>query len=127
MPHLILEYSDNLEFDLKALFASLHDELVATGAVNMKGLKSRAIRHTEYLIADGFEGYKFVHLDMLLREGRPHEVQKEASQRAMNVLQETLGHYFESDYISLSVNLREMRDGVALTNHNIPKDGVKGG
>ena len=40
MPHLTLEYSDNIEIDAQPLFARLHDELVATGAVNMKGLKS---------------------------------------------------------------------------------------
>ena len=93
----------------------------------MKGLKSRAVRHTEYLIADGFEGYTFVHLDMLFREGRPLEIQQDASRRAMNVLEKTFKHYLENDYISLSVNLREMRDEVALTNHTIPKEGVKRG
>ncbi len=127
MPHLTLEYSDNLEFDVKAVFSRLHSELVATGAVNLKGLKSRAIRHSEYYLADGFESYKFVHLDMLIREGRPTEIQKDASQRAMKVLEESFGHYFKNDYISLSVNVREMREGIALTNHNFPAGGVKDG
>ena len=48
MPHLTREYTDNIEIDSQSFFARLHDELVATGTVNMKGLKSRAIRHTEY-------------------------------------------------------------------------------
>ena len=34
MPQLTMEYSDNLEVDAKAVFARLHEELVATGAVS---------------------------------------------------------------------------------------------
>lgn len=124
MPHLTLEYSDNIEFDIQPLLARLHDELVATGAVNMKGLKSRAIRHTDYRIADGYEGYGFVHLNILLREGRPLETQQEVARRAMGVLEETFGHHFDKGYISLSVDIKEMKAGLALTNHNIPAGGI---
>lgn len=124
MPHLTLEYSDNLEFEVQPLLARLHEELAATGAVNLKGLKSRAIRHTEYRIADGYKGYAFVHLNILLREGRPLETQQEVARRTMAVLEETFGHYFDSGYLSLSVDIKEMKEGLALTNHNIPAGGV---
>ncbi|MGB0387988.1 MAG: 5-carboxymethyl-2-hydroxymuconate Delta-isomerase, partial [Ardenticatenaceae bacterium] len=124
MPHLILEYSENIEIDIQPLFAELHDEMVATGAINMKGLKSRAIRHTEYRIADGYEGYGFVHLNILIREGRTLEMQQEIARRAMDVLEQTFGHRFQEGYISLSVDVREMRRDIALTRHNIPRGGV---
>jgi len=123
MPHLTLEYTDNLEFDVQPLLARLHSELVATGAINLKGLKSRAIRHTEYRIADGNPEYAFVHVNLLIREGRPVDVQKDASQRVLKVLKETFGERFENSYLSLSVDIKEMRDGIALTQHNIPKLG----
>ena len=123
MPHLTLEYTDNLEFDAQPLLEHLHSELVATGAINLKGLKSRAIQHTEYRIADGNPEYAFVHVNLLIREGRPLEVQKDMSQRVLDVLKETFGERFESSYLSLSVDIKEMRDGVALTLHNIPKVG----
>jgi 5-carboxymethyl-2-hydroxymuconate isomerase len=125
MPHLILEYSDNVEFEAQHLFTRLHNELVATGAVNLKGLKSRAIRHTEYQVADGYQGYAFVHLNILLRAGRPLETQQEIAKLAMAVLEETFGHYFDQGYLSLSVDIKEMAAGLALTNHNIPAGGVK--
>jgi len=124
MPHLTLEYTDNLEFDVQPLLARLHDELVATRAVNLKGIKSRAIRHTEYRIADGDRAYAFVHVNLLIREGRPLEIQQDAARRVMAVLQETFGPRFDSGYLSLSVDIKEMREGVALTSHNIP-DGAK--
>jgi 5-carboxymethyl-2-hydroxymuconate isomerase len=120
MPHLILEYSDNIEVDVQPLLARLHEEVVATGAINLKGIKSRAIKHTQYRIADGDPDYAFVHVGLLIREGRSIEVQKEATQRVMNVLKDTFGHLFEKRKLSLTVDLKEMRDGIVLTEHNIP-------
>ena len=119
MPHLTLEYSDNIEVDVQPLLARLHEEVVATGAINLKGIKSRAIKHTQYRIADGDPEYAFVHVGLLIREGRPIEIQKEATQRVMRVLKETFGHLFEKRKLSLTVDLKEMRDGIALTEHNI--------
>jgi 5-carboxymethyl-2-hydroxymuconate isomerase len=119
MPHLTLEYSDNIEVDVQPLLARLHEEVVATGAINLKGIKSRAIKHTQYRVADGDPDYAFVHVGLLIREGRPIEVQKEATQRVMKVLKETFGHLFEKRKLSLTVDLKEMRDGIALTDHNI--------
>lgn len=120
MPHLTLEYTDNIEVDVQPLLARLHEEIVATGAINLKGIKSRAIKHTQYRIADGNPEYAFVHVGLLIREGRPIEVQKEATQRVMKVLKETFGYLFEKRKLSLTVDLKEMRDGIALTEHNIP-------
>ena len=119
MPHLTLEYSDNIEVDVQPLLARLHEEVVATGAINLKGIKSRAIRHTQYRIADGDPDYAFVHVGLLIRDGRPIEVQKDATQRVMKVLKETFGNLFETRKLSLTVDLKEMRDGIALTEHNI--------
>lgn len=120
MPHLTLEYTDNIEVDVQPLLARLHEEVVATGAINLKGIKSRAIKHTQYRIADGDPEYAFVHVGLLIREGRPIEIQKDATQRVMNVLKETFGYLFEKRKLSLTVDLKEMRDGIALTEHNIP-------
>ncbi len=120
MPHLTLEYSDNIEVEVQPLLARLHEEVVATGAINLKGIKSRAIKHTQYRIADGDPEYAFVHVGLLIREGRPIEIQKEATQRVMKVLKETFGHLFETRSLSLTVDLKEMREGIALTDHNIP-------
>jgi len=119
MPHLTLEYTDNIEVDVQPLLARLHEEVVATGAINLKGIKSRAIKHTQYRIADGDPDYAFVHVGLLIREGRPIEVQKDATQRVMNILKETFGDLLEKRKLSLTVDLKEMRDGIALTEHNI--------
>lgn len=123
MPHLTLEYSDNIEFDVQSLLARLSEAMVATGAVNLKGLKCRAVCYKDYRIADGHEAYGFVHLNIHIRDGRSIETQQEMTRRTMKVLEETFQHYFEDGYISLSVDLKEMVSGIALTKHNIPAEG----
>ncbi|MBE0685883.1 MAG: hypothetical protein IH585_07770 [Anaerolineaceae bacterium] len=120
MPHLTLEYTNNLDFDVQDVLARLLSELAATGAINLKALKSRAVRHSDYRIADGNPEYAFVHVNLLIREGRPIEVQKVLSQQVMKVLENTFGHRFENYFLSLSVDIKEMREGIALTHHNIP-------
>lgn len=120
MPQLTLEYSDNLIFDVQDVLASLHAELAATGAINLKGLKSRAVRYSEYRIADGNPEYAFVHVNLLIRAGRPIEVKKDASQRVMKVLKDSFGQRFENSYLSISVDIKEMCEGIAMTHHNIP-------
>ena len=120
MPNLTLEYTDNLDFDVQPFLERLHSELVATGVINLKGIKSRVVRYSEYRIADGNPEYAFVSVSLLIREGRPVEVQKDITQRVMTVLKETFGERFENGYLSLTVDIKEMRDGIALTHHNIP-------
>jgi 5-carboxymethyl-2-hydroxymuconate isomerase len=121
MPHLTLEYSGNLHFEIQPLLAQLHSELVATGAINLKGLKSRAVRRSEYHIADGNPDYAFAHVSLFIREGRSLRVQSDIAQRVMAVLKETFGDRFENSHLSLSVDIKEMRQGIALTFHNIPE------
>jgi 5-carboxymethyl-2-hydroxymuconate isomerase len=121
MPHLIIEYTDNIEpFAVQPLLAKLHEEMVATGAVNLKGIKSRAICLTDYVLADGDAGYAFVHVQMWIRDGRSPETKQEMAQRTMTILEETFGHRFDGGYLSLSVDIQEMAKGIALTHHNIP-------
>ena len=124
MPHLILEYTDNIEpFAVQPLLARLHEEMVATGAVNLKGLKSRAIGLTDYRLADGDERYAFVHVQMWIRDGRSLATKQEMAQRTMAILEEAFGQRRDGGYLSLSVDIQEMAKGVALTNHNIPAKG----
>jgi 5-carboxymethyl-2-hydroxymuconate isomerase len=63
-------------------------------------------------------------LNVLIKEGRSFAKRQEMAQRMMKVLEDTFQHHFEDGYISLSVDVKEMLHGVALTQHNIPVGGV---
>ncbi len=79
MPHLVLEYSDNLPSlpDFPTLFEALHDTLVATGDVKRNEIKSRAIRLTDYLVGDGDPSRTFVHLRLAFLDRRTPEWKRE--------------------------------------------------
>ena len=124
MPHITVEYTDNLDFDRQGLLADLQQALVETGAVAQKGIKSRAVRITDYRIADGYRDYAFVHVGLLVREGRSPEIKQAMVENTMGVLKKAFGGRFDDSYLSLSVDLKEMHAGTALTLHNIPKGGV---
>ncbi len=121
MPHLTLEYTANLDFEVQPLLARMHAELAATGAVSLKAIKSRAVRRSEYRVADGNPDYAFVFVSLLILEGRPPEVQSEFAQRVLAVLKETFRDRIENGYLSLSVDVREMREGTCASFHNIPE------
>ena len=124
MPHIIVEYTANLEVETQPLMRQLQQAMVATGAVNLKGLKCRAIRLDDYLIADGYEGYQFLHVNLVVREGRTLEVRQDMAKRVMAVIETAFGHLRDDGYLSLSVDVREMPAAIALTKHNIPIGGV---
>lgn len=125
MPHLRLEYTDNLEVDTQPIFKEIHEQLAATGAVNMKGMRSAATKLTDYWLADGHEGYRYLFVTLTIRGGRPLDVRQAFARRIMAVLETQFGHLREDGYLSLHVDVREMEAAVALTKHNFPIGGVQ--
>jgi 5-carboxymethyl-2-hydroxymuconate isomerase len=105
MPHLTLEYTDNIAVEIQPLLARLHEGGAATRAINLKGIKNRAIKPSQCRIADGNPNHAFVHAGFLTRQGRPIEFQKEATRRVMQVSKDVIGHRFESGHLSLKPNL----------------------
>ena len=120
MPQLTLEYTDNLSFDTQDLLARLFAELAATGVIKLNALKGRAVRLSDYRIGDGNPEYAFAHVTLWIRGGRPAEVQQEMARRVLGALKETLGSRYETGFLSLSVDIQEFREGIFVSEHNIP-------
>lgn len=64
MPHLMLEYTDNLDeaFNPRLTLFRLHKCLTGENLCGKDELKSRAIKLKDYLIGDGSTEQGFVHL-----------------------------------------------------------------
>jgi 5-carboxymethyl-2-hydroxymuconate isomerase len=95
MPHCILEYSANVPDrpDLARVLADVHAALTATGEFTLADIKSRAVRHEQFLIGDGDPARVFVTLTMQILGGRSDEVKARISEAALAVLTR---HYPES-------------------------------
>lgn len=90
MPHLTLEYTENLEREIifDDLFPRLHGVLVDVAAVPIGNCKSRACRLDSYYIADGGPQHAFVHLAIRFMEGRSVELKRNIGRGCLKVLEE---------------------------------------
>ncbi len=110
MPHVVLEYSDNLPDrpDLRRVLLEIHEVLVATGAFARDDIKSRAVRHDTYAVADGASERGFVALEIRILEGRSAEVKAAASEGALAVLEHAFAASLARLPVGLSVEIRDM-------------------
>jgi 5-carboxymethyl-2-hydroxymuconate isomerase len=88
LPHLIVEYSANIEdrISLDALLDKLHTCAIGTGVFPIGGLRVRAHRADAFRIADLSPDNGFVHVTALIGHGRPLDVQQRAAEELFEVL-----------------------------------------
>lgn len=94
MPHIILEYTDNLEPALAfpEIFDRMHRALADVGGIRIGNCKSRAVRLGTYYVADGADNGAFAHADVRFLEGRPPEVKEGISQALLGILRDAFGN-----------------------------------
>jgi 5-carboxymethyl-2-hydroxymuconate isomerase len=88
MPHLTLEYTENLSSTppTKELLLSLHHLLEAIAGIRVGNCKSRWRKVEDWVVGDGDPDAAFVHLDFRFLEGRPLEIQQAVGQSALDAL-----------------------------------------
>ncbi len=105
MPHLIMEYSEpvNERVNIDLLLADLHQYLVKSGECVPANIKSRAYACQQWLIGEHNDRYNFIHVTLLLLNGRTFEQKNRLSQGLLAVLTQ------HAEVISsLSVDIRDM-------------------
>ena len=109
MPHFVLECSSNVAqpAEPRAFFQKLHTLLAESGPFKLDEIKSRLIRHGDFLVGDGAQEKGFVHLSLAILEGRDFTLQTTVGQKIMEFLRsEFTGGNAQ---IALSLEIREMR------------------
>jgi 5-carboxymethyl-2-hydroxymuconate isomerase len=88
MPHCVFEYSSNVidEPDWSRTLLALHKAIMGTGLFVLSDIKSRVIKHEQYLVGDGRDNQAFVTLDVQILAGRTNEVKSQISQAALPIL-----------------------------------------
>ncbi len=111
MPHLTLEYSDNLAepVDFDALFARLHAALAEPGAFRLQDLKSRAVAHRDFRVGAGVPGSAFVHLTLAIFAGREPAQQERIADRLLEILLDSFARSRAERSCEITVEIREMR------------------
>lgn len=64
MPHMIVEYTDNITLDTRILAQELHECLEKELPTNIAGCKSRFIELSDYVVGDGASEERFIHVTL---------------------------------------------------------------
>jgi len=72
LPHIVIEYSANLEnrIELRELVRKTHEAALATGVFEVGGLRTRCARRDVYRVADGHPDNAFVTVNVRVGHGR---------------------------------------------------------
>lgn len=110
MPHLVLECSANLadEPDVTDLLRRLHEALSASGPFDLDKIKSRALRHDRFHVADGAPDRAFAHLTVSVLEGREPAVLRRAAGALLAVLADAFAKARAEQRCDLTLEIREM-------------------
>ena len=121
MPHLIVEYSANIEEALKLpeLLTRLRDCAVASGVFALGGIRLRGARRDHYLIADGDPANAFLHLTARIGQGRTLEVRQSIAQALFDVLCSHLAELYAERGLGISVEIQEIDAATSLKKNNL--------
>ena len=112
MPHVIVEYTDNLtpHTDIQSLLNKMSQVLIERGdTYPVGGIRVRAHKVTEYRIADGKEEDAFVHAILKIGKGRSEETKQATCEELFEVMKEHFASIYEEKYLALSLELVEFQ------------------
>ncbi|MFI4957005.1 MAG: 5-carboxymethyl-2-hydroxymuconate Delta-isomerase [Gammaproteobacteria bacterium] len=111
MPHLVLEYSDNItpHVPMDTLLAALHKNFTAFETIPLDDTKTRAKGYSHYVVGSQGHQMAFMHLNILMMKGRPQELRTKMGEAMVNFLKMQLAHYLPTQLPSVvTVEIREM-------------------
>ena len=110
MPHFHIEYSANLEslVDMAQLCEAVRAKAATIDTFPMAGIRVRATRVDHVAIANGNPKHGFVDLSVRLREGRPHDVKRDAITQIFAVLTDFMAPTMETLSVALSAEMRDI-------------------
>jgi 5-carboxymethyl-2-hydroxymuconate isomerase len=109
MPHLVVEYSANLEgrVDVDGLLDRLYAVAIETGLFPIGGIRIRAYRAELYRIADLGPDNAFVHVTAMVGSGRTLDQRRGASDLIFAALCEALAAVQAASPLAISFNMQE--------------------
>ena len=123
MPHLMIDYSANVEpdVDMGALCDTLRDVAASIDAFPLAGVKVRAVRVDHYAIADGNPEHGFIDISVRIREGRDTETKQNAAQKLFDAANEFVADVMQRRSLALSLELRDIDAALSPKSGSIRK------
>ena len=123
MPHLMIDYSANVEpdLDIGGLCNTLRDVAASIDAFPLAGVKVRAVRVDHYAIADGNPEHGFIDISVRIREGRDMEPKQNAAQKIFDAANEFVTEVMRRRSLALSLELRDIDAALSPKSGSIRK------
>jgi 5-carboxymethyl-2-hydroxymuconate isomerase len=121
MPHLIVEYSANLErqIDIFKLVETVHQAALRTGVFEVAAIRTRAAGRDHYVIADGYRDNAFVAIFVRVAPGRPPETRRRVGQEIFDAACEFLKNVYETTPLAISLEVQEIDNTAAFRKKNL--------
>ena len=129
MPHVIVEYSANIEIDIapQRLVQDIHAAAIAAGIAEPVAVRTRLMRRDVYCVGDGAPENAFVHIDIRSRKGKTVEQRKAAVQTVYDQANKTLDAVFKARPLALSVEIHEIDSETRLLRNGMRERGADAG
>ncbi len=110
MPHILIDYSANLEdrLDMAALCRCLRDAAVATGVFPLAGIRVRALRVDHVVMADGAAGHGYLDIILRVGQGRDAATRSRALDAIFAAAEAFTRPVMDTSSLMLSMELREI-------------------
>lgn len=121
MPHVVVEYSSNIEdaVNIPALLYELHEVAIASGLFETGSIRTRAIRHDIYAVADRDPANAFIHINGHIRP-RPVEVRRRLGQALFDAAAAFVAEARKQYPMALSVEMTEIDDSASFHANDLP-------
>ena len=123
MPHLMIDYSANVEpdVDMGALCDTLRGVAASIDAFPLAGVKVRAVRVDHYATADGNPEHGFIDISVRIREGRDMHTKQNAAQKLFDAANEFVADVMQRRSLALSLELRDIDAALSPKSGSIRK------
>ena len=122
MPHVIVEYTDNIadQADIPALLRMIAAFCADSGGVlPLAGVRVRALRVSEYVIADGKPEYAFVNITVKMGQGRDPEFKKTFFGTLFSRIKDELAPVSDKRPLAISMYLEELDEEGAFRHNGV--------
>jgi 5-carboxymethyl-2-hydroxymuconate isomerase len=110
MPHVILEYSSNLDsaVDIRGLLKDLHEAVIESGIAEPVAVRSRAEPRDVFRVGDGDPKNAFVHVVARVRIGRPQDKLKAFGESMLARVERRMEAAFNTHRVAITVEIHEI-------------------
>ena len=121
MPHFIVEYSANLtdKVDIPDVLTAVHTAALETKVFPVGGLRVRAFRCDDYLVADGHPDNCYLHMTLRMGQGRDAETKMAAGEAVFAALCDSMAYAFDNNALGISFAIEELDPVLNFKKNNL--------